>query len=101
VGFGSVGSSSSLLALFDKHFQGISELELRSLIRQVLSESQSQETAGELGGKRTREDEEEEESSKEKIQMRVDLFVLCFHTRWCRGGKGARLPFYQAMKILY
>jgi hypothetical protein len=97
--------SSSLLALFDKHFQGISEIDLRSLMFQVLFHSQEreeergQEREEERGKKRYRENCEL--NSSEKIEMRVNLFLLCFHTRWCRGGKGAKLPFYQAIKILY
>lgn len=80
--FTAEGLGSSLLALFDRHFQGISEVDLRNGIRQVLLDSRT------LG-------------DKEGLALIVNLFVLCWNSRWCRGGKGAKLPFYQSLKILY
>ena len=38
-----------------------------------------------------------ENSSKADV---IDLFVLAFHTRWVRGGKGERKLFYDMMSVL-
>jgi hypothetical protein len=80
--FTAEGLGSSLLALFDRHFQGISEQDLRNGIRQILIDSRTVEP-------------------QDGLSLIVNLFVMCWHTRWCRGGKGAKLPFYQSLKILY
>jgi hypothetical protein len=80
--FTAEGLGSSLLALFDRHFQGISEQDLRNGLRQILIDSRTAEP-------------------KDGVALIVSLFVMCWHTRWCRGGKGAKLPFYQSLKILY
>jgi hypothetical protein len=73
------GLGDSLLALFDRLFQGIEEGDLRQGLRAIL------EDARRLG----------------RRELVVDTFVLAFSARWCRGGKGAKLPFYQCMKMLY
>jgi hypothetical protein len=78
--YSSEGLGDSLLALSDKFFQGIDESFLRNSIREVLQESR--------------------ELANPKSEI-INLFVLAFQCRWCRGGKGARLPFYQSMKFLY
>ena len=59
------GLGDSLLALFDKFFQKLDHKELRKHIRTILSEARA-------------------ENDKDKI---VNLFVMAFQVRWCRGGK--------------
>lgn len=73
------GLGNTLLALFDRFFQGISEKDLRDFLRQILLEA------------RRNQDEEQV----------VNVFVMAFNSRWCRGGKGAKECFYKALKILY
>lgn len=73
------GLGNSLLALFDCFFQGIKETAIRDGIRGVLVDVHRLESS----------------------DLITDLFVLAFSTRWCRGGKGAKLAFYQCLKMLY
>lgn len=42
--------------------------------------------------------EAESENDATKV---VELFLMMFQTRACRGGKGDKLPFYNMMQILY
>mmetsp|Transcript_13516 Transcript_13516/g.22225 ORF Transcript_13516/g.22225 Transcript_13516/m.22225 type:complete len:723 (+) Transcript_13516:28-2196(+) len=73
------GLGDSLLALFDRFFQGISERDLRDFFLQILKDARHL-------------------NDSEQV---VNLFVMAFHTRWCRGGKGAKQCFYTALKILF
>jgi hypothetical protein len=73
------GLGNSLLALFDRFFQGITEKDLRDFLIQILREA--------------RQNEDEEQV--------VNVFVMAFNTRWCRGGKGAKQCFHKALKILF
>ncbi|CAM9860369.1 unnamed protein product, partial [Ectocarpus fasciculatus] len=73
------GLGDSLLALFDRFFQGIEESALRDGLRAILSDARRLDSR----------------------QLVEDTFVLAFSARWCRGGKGAKLPFYQCIKMLY
>eukprot|EP00603_Paraphysomonas_imperforata_P004490 CAMPEP_0114426064 /NCGR_PEP_ID=MMETSP0103-20121206/7583_1 /TAXON_ID=37642 ORGANISM="Paraphysomonas imperforata, Strain PA2" /NCGR_SAMPLE_ID=MMETSP0103 /ASSEMBLY_ACC=CAM_ASM_000201 /LENGTH=702 /DNA_ID=CAMNT_0001594969 /DNA_START=42 /DNA_END=2150 /DNA_ORIENTATION=- len=73
------GLGDTLLALFDRFFQGISERDLRDFLVQILKEAR-------------------ETNSNEQV---VNTFVMAFNTRWCRGGKGAKKCFYTALKALF
>ena len=74
------GLGDNLLALSDRLFQGIPEETLRELMRSVLIDSRTS------------------VNSREAVS---NLFILVFQVRWTRGGKGAKLPFYQCVKFLY
>ena len=73
------GLGDALLALFDKAVRGLDETRVRTLTSDVIAEAR---------------DARDERRVK-------DLFVLAFHTRWCRGGKGERKLFYQLLAVLY
>ena len=73
------GLGDALLALFDKAVRGLDETRVRTLTSDVIAEAR---------------DARDEHRIK-------DLFVLAFHTRWCRGGKGERKLFYQLLAVLY
>lgn len=73
------GLGDCLLALFDRFFQGISEHDLRDFLLQILKEAR-------------------QNNDTEQV---VNVFVMAFHSRWCRGGKGAKECFYKALKTLY
>lgn len=73
------GLGNPLLALFDRLFQGIDEIGLRDGLRTILDEARR----------------------SESTELVADVFVLAFSARWCRGGKGAKLAFYQCLKMLY
>ena len=73
------GLGDKLLALFDRFFQGISEKDLRDFLIQILKEARENEDAEQV----------------------VNVFVMAFNTRWCRGGKGAKQCFHKALKILF
>jgi len=73
------GLGNSLLALFDKFFQHFDKEELRRQLRKILGEAR-------------------EGKDDEKV---INLFVMAFQVRWCRGGKGSKLVFYQALASLY
>jgi hypothetical protein len=75
------GFGSNILALFDRWFQGIDEAQLRELIRLTCVSALPQ---------HIRSDD-----------ALIDLFVLAFHVRSCRGGKGAKNVFYKGMKIMF
>jgi hypothetical protein len=73
------GLGDTLLALFDRFFQGITERDLRDFLIQILKEAR-------------------ENHDSEQV---VNVFVMAFNTRWCRGGKGAKQCFLTALKILF
>ena len=67
------GLGDALLALFDKAVRGLDETRIRTLTADIIAEARD---AGD----------------EQRIK---DLFLLAFHTRWCRGGKGERKLLYQ------
>ena len=73
------GLGDALLALFDKAVRGLDETRIRTLTADIIAEARD---AGD----------------EQRIK---DLFLLAFHTRWCRGGKGERKLFYQLLAVLY
>ena len=73
------GLGDTLLALFDKVVRGIEEQRLRELTEGILNEARATNDS----------------------ELVKNLFVLAFHTRWCRGGKGERKIFYQMLAVLF
>jgi hypothetical protein len=73
------GFGDSLLAFFDKVVRGLDEERIRSMMGEVLDEARAM-------------------NDPELVK---NLFVLAFHTRWCRGGKGERKVFYQILVVLF
>ena len=43
----------------------------------------------------------DEARAKNDPELVKNLFVLAFHTRWCRGGKGERKVFYKILLVLF
>ena len=73
------GLGDALLAFFDKLSRGLAEERIRSFTSDVLTEAHA----------------------KGDPEMVKNLFVLAFHTRWCRGGKGERKIFYHLLAVLF
>ena len=73
------GVGSSLLALSFAVCRGLHEDRLRSCVDRVLEDARA----------------------SSDVDMVKNLFVLAFQSRWCRGGKGERLVFYQFIVLLY
>ncbi len=73
------GLSDTLLALFDKLVRGLPEDSVRVLVEEVMKDARK----------------------RAEPEMVKNLFVMAFHTRWCRGGKGERTLFYTLLKVLY
>lgn len=73
------GLGDSLLAFFDKLMRGLPEERVRECVADVLRDSRNE----------------------KNVEMVKNLFVMAFHTRWCRGGKGERKVFYVLLKVLY
>jgi hypothetical protein len=73
------GLGDSLLAFFDKLMRGLPEERVRECVANVLRDSRNE----------------------KNVEMVKNLFVMAFHTRWCRGGKGERKVFYVLLKVLY
>ena len=74
-----LGLGDSLLAFFDKVVRGLDEERIRSMMGDVLDEARA----------------------SNDIELVKNLFVLAFHTRWCRGGKGERKVFYHILVVLF
>jgi hypothetical protein len=73
------GLGDTLLALFDKLVRGLPEDSVRVLAAEVMKDARK----------------------RAEPEMVKNLFVMAFHTRWCRGGKGERMLFYTLLKVLY
>jgi hypothetical protein len=73
------GLGDTLLALFDKLVRGLPEDSVRANVAEVMKDARE----------------------RAEPEMVKNLFVMTFHTRWCRGGKGERTLFYTLLKVLY
>ena len=73
------GLGDSLLALYDKMVRGLPEHRLQSMVAEVLAEAHA----------------------KQDKELVKNIFVLAFHTRWCRGGKGERKISYLLLLEMY
>ena len=73
------GLGDSLLALYDKMVRGLAEHRLQAMVAEVLAEARA----------------------KQDKELVKNIFVLAFHTRWCRGGKGERKLSYLLLLEMY
>lgn len=73
------GLGDKLLAFFDKLGRGLEMPRIRTFVADVIAEARA----------------------KGDPELVKNLFVLAFHTRWCRGGKGERKIFYYLLLVLY
>ncbi len=73
------GLGDTLLAFFDKLGRGLEMARIRAFVADVIAEARA----------------------KGDPELVKNLFVLAFHTRWCRGGKGERKIFYYLLLVLY